>query len=410
MQLKPTVSLYLDIRKVLKSGLFPLKVRVTFNQKGKFLQKYFSTGKELSPRQWDKVRSGSVPYSLRKMREEVLKFEARANDIISSNPSIRPEFFEAMFVGKYSKSSGISVLYDEVIARMEISEQIGTASSYRCALKSLTEYRGDFPLQIVDADFLKEYERWMTTDRVEEKVIIKANSLTTVGIYLRTLRAIFNLAIDRKMISRDLYPFGAKQYIIPKGSNFKKALNRKQKIKLEIGKTKLAEEKKAVAMWMFSYYGNGMNFTDMAYLKPDNDRGDLIIFIRRKTMRTVRTIKPIIVPVRPEARAILNEYGNHEPYLFGIVDEAMTAKEKHAAIAYWIKVTNKYVNQVAKRLGMSGKVNTYHARHTFATALLTSKANPKEISESLGHRSLATTEAYLADLDIDQAKKLSKLL
>jgi integrase/recombinase XerD len=406
---KPTVSLYLDIRKTLKSGLYPVKVRVTFRVGDKFVQKYYSTGHEINQSQWDKVRSGSVPHSLRKMREEALKFEARANDIVSVNPQIKPELFDALFVGKYSKQAGVGVLYNELISKFEQEERISYASNFRCSLASLQEFRGDFPLEVVDVDFLEEYERWMTTQRKEKGETIKANSLTTVGFYLRALRAVFNLAIDRKMISADLYPFGPKKYVIPKGSNFKKALDKKDKGRLEVSKTKLPQEKKAIALWMFSYYCNGMNFTDMAYLKEENVKSDVIVFVRRKTMRTVREVKPIVVPIRPEMRLVLQEYGNHSPYLFGVINDEMNAKEKYRKIQDWIKITNKYVNEVAKRLNL-GKVNTYDARHTFATALLRANANVKDISDSLGHSSTAVTEAYLKGLDLEKAKKLSKLL
>lgn len=400
MQLKPTVSLYLDIRKRLRSELFALKVRVTFNERGKFIQKYYSTGVSVSVEQWAKMRSGSVPFSLRKMRETALKFEARANDIINVNPSIKPELFEALFVGKYSGKTGISILFEEEVARLETEGRIATASAYRCSMKSLMEYRGDFPFDVVDVEFLEKYERWM---------ISKGSSVTTVGFYLRAFRSIFNIATDRRIVSKDIYPFGPKKYVIPKGSNFKKALSRKEKTLLGKVKSKAPEERRAVAMWMFSYYCNGMNFTDMAYLRPEDIHQDVIVFVRRKTIRTVRQVKPIVVPIRPEVRFILKEYGQNEPYVFGIITEEMTPKERYKAVQYWIKKTNRNVNAIAERLGMTSKVNTYSARHTFATALL-EEANIKEISESLGHSSTAVTEAYLKGLDLEKAKRLSKLL
>lgn len=401
MQLKPTVGLYLDVRTKLKNGKYSLKVRVTFSVAGKWVQKYYATGQSMSPEQWDKVRTGSVPFALRKPREEALKLEAKANDIISTNPAIKPDLFEAIFIGKYSASAGIKLLFDETIARLETDEQIGTAESYKCAKVSLMKFRGDFPLEVVDEDFLREYERWM---------VAAGKSLTTVGMYLRAFRVIYNQAADRKMISKDLYPFGPKKYVIPQGSSVKKALDRKQKVRLEMGETESEQEKKAISMWMMSYYCNGINFTDIAHLKQENDQGEFISFVRRKTMRTVRQIKPIIVPVRPEMRDIVTKYGCHHPYLFGVINEQMTAKQQRSKIHDWIKQTNKYVNRIAKRLGFQGKVNTYAARHTFATALLNANANPKEISESLGHSSLAVTEAYLKGLDLEKAKKLSKLL
>lgn len=400
MQLKPTVALYLDVRKQLKNKKFMLKLRVTFSKDGKFIQKYFSTGYSLSTVQWDAFRSSSVPYNLRKMRVEVLKFEAKANDIISDVPTISMDLFGALLTGKYSKQAGAAVLFKEMIAKFESSEQIGTAEYYTWSMKSLEEFRPGFTLEVVDVDFLKAYEAHMVS---------RGNSLTTVGFYLRALRAVFNVAIDKHVISRDLYPFGRGGYTIPKGSKFKKALKKTDKTSLE-GATMNEEERRAVAFWMFSFYCNGMNFKDIAYLTRSSIQDEVITFVREKTKRTVREQKEIVPPIRPAARKILEEYGTHEPYIFGIITEEMTARQKYNRIKDWIKETNTLVNQVAARIGITGKVNTYAARHTFATTLLKGKVDLKAIQQSLGHTSISTTESYLADLDIEEAKRISELL
>jgi integrase/recombinase XerD len=401
MQLKPVASLYLDPRTKLKNGLFRVKLRVTFNKSGKTIQKYYSTAHSLSMDQWEKFNSKSVPFSLRKMREQVLKFEAKANDIINANPTVSIDLFEAHLIGKYSNKSGVSVLFDEVIEQMEKEGRISTASSYTYAKKSLIALRGDFHLEVVDSDFLEGYVRVM---------IEIGETATTIGFYLRALRAIYNRAIDKRVVSRDLYPFGRKGYTIPKGSNYKKALKKDDKVKMEKIKPENEQERRAISFWLFSYYCNGMNFTDIAYLRPADIHDEVITFVRRKTMRTVREVKPIVVPIRPEVKKILAKYGKHEPYCFGIINDDLTPTQKYYRIKDWIKDTNKHVNLVAARAGISGKVNTYTARHTFATMLLKGKADIKAIQQSLGHRSISTTESYLADLDIEEAKELSKLL
>lgn len=402
MQLKPTASLYLDLRKQLKDKKFMLKLRVNFDKGGKQLQKYYSTGFTLSEDDWKRFKSESVPRKLQKAREHSVALLAKANDILKDSPRIKPETFAAILVGKYNRGSSASALYDEIIAQMESEGRIGNADAYRNSLKSLKKHRGEFSLEDVDVDFLQQYEKEM---------IEAGETITTVGFYLRALRAVLNVAIDKKkMLSRDAYPFGKGGYTIRNGSSYKRALKKDDKVKLEKLKPKIEQERRALAMWLFSYYCNGMNFADMAYLRASNIHDEVISFVRRKTMRTVREKKPIIVPIRDEVRTILAKYGTHEPYCFGIINDEMTAKEQFWTIKQWTKLTNKYVNQVAKAAGISGKVNTYAARHTFATMLLKGKADLKAIQQSLGHRSISTTEAYLADLDLDEAKEISKLL
>lgn len=61
-----------------------------------------------------------------------------------------------------------------------------------------------------------------------QKVILKnGNSITTVGIYWRSLRTLFNNAIADGMLTKDYYPFGKKRYGIPTGNNIKKNLSLK---------------------------------------------------------------------------------------------------------------------------------------------------------------------------------------
>ena len=54
----------------------------------------------------------------------------------------------------------------------------------------------------------REYENWM---------IKNGGSITTVGIYLRSLRTLFGMAINDGLLTKDFYPFGKKRYEIPTG-------------------------------------------------------------------------------------------------------------------------------------------------------------------------------------------------
>jgi len=46
-----TIASILDERRATKDGKFPVKIRVTFNRD----RKYYSTGKNLSPGEWEKL-------------------------------------------------------------------------------------------------------------------------------------------------------------------------------------------------------------------------------------------------------------------------------------------------------------------------------------------------------------------
>ena len=92
---KPNVSLYLDKRHKLKNRKYTLKLRVDFH-KDKQVQKYYATGFSLTEKEWAGYNATPVPFALREMRQEIIKFESKANGIIKDDPKISIEMFEAI--------------------------------------------------------------------------------------------------------------------------------------------------------------------------------------------------------------------------------------------------------------------------------------------------------------------------
>ena len=82
-------------------------------------------------------------------------------------------------------------------------------------MHSLMKYKAKLCFNDITVEFLRGYERYMLHSN---------KSLTTIGIHLRTLRAIVNEAIVNKIIPADMYPFGLerkKKYEIPTSRNKK---------------------------------------------------------------------------------------------------------------------------------------------------------------------------------------------
>ena len=125
------------------------------------------------------------------------------------------------------------------------------------------------------------------------------NSITTAGIYLRSLRTLFNIAIAEGLLTKEYYPFGKRNYEIPTSNNVKKALTLKDigtiyKHKLEPG----SPAERARDYWIFMYLCNGINVKDLCLLKYDNIKGDVLEFERAKTIRMLPRMLPgIVLPV-----------------------------------------------------------------------------------------------------------------
>lgn len=408
----PNVSLYHDTRRPLIDGTFPVKLSVTFRASGGRIRKLYPTGVNVTERDYRDLMDGSKRGDLPAFRRDVLRLETRANEIFDTAPFISdPGFFEAELNRTPKKSGAASVkdLYDELILKLQSADQWSTANSYRDSRESLTGYAGEgLTFAAVDPDFLEGYEKAMkTAKRSGDRV---GFSPTTISIYLRVLRAVFNIAIARKLVNAELYPFGRKKYVIPSELNVKQALDEKDKTKLLRAKTLSAGETQALAAFTFSYYCNGMNFSDMAYLTSKNIKGDVLTFVRRKTETTKKRVEEIQVVIRPEVRNILKGLqAKNTDYIFGIIAKADDAKTKGEKVRQWIKTTNKFLGYISERIKIK-RVTTYTARHTMATSLLRNNVNIVDIRDALGHSSVATTEKYLKGLNIEGKRTIARLL
>jgi integrase len=222
---------------------------------------------------------------------------------------------------------------------------------------------------------------------------------------MRQLRAILNQTINLNMLSSEKYPF--KKYQVPAGRNIKKALSTDDLQKLLDYTTEDKNRQKAIDFWIFSYLCNGINFTDIANLKPENIMGDYIYFNRQKTIRTKKKdLRPIKVGMNPRAFEIIDRQKNTHPensYLFPKLEEGLNAVTIKHRCQRFIKWVNKHMEDIRVEKEIEMKIGTYAARHSFSTVLKRKGVSTAFIKESLGHSSELVTENYL-DSFADEVK------
>lgn len=159
--------------------------------------------------------------------------------------------------------------------------------------------------------YLNQYEQWMVNER--------KRSRTTVGIKLRSLRAVFNEAIENGIIRRDKsYPFGRRRYQLPTSRNVKKALDLAEVQKIYEFEPATVDERRAKDFWLFCYFANRMNPKDFAQLQNKNIDGEyLSCRVNPKT---------ITAYINEDMRRIIETYGNPDKrpdtFIFSIIEEA----------------------------------------------------------------------------------------
>ena len=401
--MKALTAIILDTRRALADGTYPVKLRITYQRK----RKYYAVDLALSESDFDKVQ-GSKPRG--EYKDHKLYFNAveqRANDIVSNLPEFSFAAFEKNYLDKQDRQQDVYSYYGRYIAGLNSEGRAGTADSYTCSLNSLKQYhKKTLHFEKLTPDFLKGYEHWMTSG---------GKSLTSVGIYLRALRSICNLAIEEGAFKKEDYPFGKRRYQIPAGRNVKKAISLADIQKLFSYQPETESESKYRDLWLFSYLCSGINIKDICRLRYRNVEGNKIVFIRAKTDRTTKqNQKPIVVMLTEEAQSIIQRWGispmHPEAFVFGLLSEGLTPNKERRVIKQVTKTVNKYIKRIAQAVGIEAHVTSYTARHSFATVLKRSGAPIEFISESLGHSDLRTTENYLDSFEDDTKRKYASAL
>ena len=402
---KVYVKIVPDIRRVKTGAKFPLKLRITY--KGE--RKYYATGIDVSDEQWEIINSAEVKGKFQKIRIEMAEIEKKALDCVFKIVPFSFVVFEREFFRAAPREQTLEMAYESYIAELRSNEQYGTAKSYQDSNNTLRRFRpGKLRFEDITKEFLNDFERWM---------VEKGRSLSTVGIYLRPLKTIFNIAIEQGVVRPELYPFGRRKYVIPTGRNIKRALNIDQIRQIAQYKTEPGSSlDKAKDFWMFSYLCNGMNMADIARLRWSNLSAETISFQREKTKRTKRDNPITIVVVRnAKINTLILKWGRAEVkssngYLFDILDVSDQGEPARLKVELFTHFVNEWMKGLGKELGFDLSLTTYVARHSFATILVRGGAPLALAKQTLGHASIATTEKYFAGFDLAAQAEYTKAL
>lgn len=462
---KVTIALVFDQKKTKEPDTGIIKIRVTYQREKRF----FTTNLKVTASDWQKldrmkgdldnrmknedfIRLHQVLYGGKDTRQRLIEgVLTKARNVIER---LEPDFtFEGFKDGlaNYGKEDKHTADQNNVIRAlndkkntMMSQERIGTATMYGLVAKSLIRFmasltdkeRRAYNLMVlgkksaedlsikfeqITTSFLNAYEAWMLR---EGKAAQSSNgtsqpaSITTVGIYCRHLRAVFNQALEQGIITVKEYPFGRNRYLIPGGRNPKKALSTADldRVKHYQPKPETGEQR-AHDLWLFTYYSNGLNMADLCRLRwRDVDKGsNCFYFVRQKTRLTKKSdTAPIRVQLRPETWAIIDRWGTHprksERYIFPFLDGVVDAQREKNIVAQVIKQTNKWMQRIATSLGIESNLATYTARHSFATTLLRNGASVAFIGQHVGHASTRSTEQYLGQFEEEDISTFLKCL
>lgn len=417
------VTLYHDTRKQSANDLYPVKLRIYHNGRERYYHTYMNNQKlYLSVEDFKGAYlSNRINKQYRDVNIAINYNITRAKDIIDSITPFSFDKFKQSYSGtKLNKEITVTSIYEDIIADKIKAEDIKTAGNYKSSISSITQFfswqrKTDKPVikvSDITVDKLKEYEDFLLNTEITKdgKVIKKKLSLTTVGFYLRPLRAVINIAIsDYKVLERDNNPFGRERakYKIPSSNKVNKALSKSQlQLLVNYDTTGKPYQEKAKDFFLLSLVCNGMNLKDILSLKYKSVGNRFFTFNRSKTLNTTKErIEVIQVPIIDYVVYMFNKYGNEDKhpdnYVFPVLNNDMTAYDKQRAIDNFIRYVNQHLKPISNDLQLPFKLTTYFARHTFSTLTVQSGKPLEYVQKALGHKNKRTTENYFSGFEDD---------
>jgi integrase/recombinase XerD len=398
---KASVNVSIDRYHQRKDGSCGISIRITYQRK----HRNYPTGMAIKASDFDRIMTAKRRSEAdAKIFNKLITFRNRAIETVDSLSVFTFTRFEDAYLNNKDAADSVKFGFEKYIQELKDERRIGTAVSYETAMKSINGYKSGLKYADITPAFLKKYESVM---------IDSGKSKTTVGIYLRSLRTIFN----RASIDRSLYPFGEgrNKYSIPTGRNVKKALTLSEvkqifDYKAEPGSTR----EMARDYWIFIYLCNGLNVKDLCLLKQKNIDENVLKYERAKTSRSKKDAEMITVSLKSEAKAVIRRWGqpsvDPEAYIFPHIEKGMSAERERRIYQQLTKLINTHMKQIARDVGINKEVTTYFARHSFATILKNAGVSMEFISEALGHSDLKTTKSYLAGFEKDTIHKTTEAL
>ena len=419
-----TVSLYLDERVKKKDNFFPVKLRVTYDRERKYLSIDANRiNKLLTGRLEDYKYIGRESYSIEKsvfakitqqkprgiykeLQVIFRMFELEYQQLADNLVPFTIEKFKEQFTEKHRKSiNDVFAHLDNKVEFLKSENRFNSAMAYSSTLKALIEFnkRRKLSFDAVTPKYLNKLKDWMLQNDKSE---------TTTGIYLRSLRSVFNDAIGQRITTN--YPFHNNQnktgFKIPSGKGRKIALSSDElKSIFEHVYENKYPGRFYVDTWKLLYLLQGINPTDLCLLKYSNIQGNFISFTRAKTKNSKST--EIRIPMSDSINYLINLWGNPEiskDEFIWPVFKNQDPEEHIRRVRQFVKMINKYIKLLAAELKINKTVTTYVTRHSYATQLMRHGAPVAFISKQLGHSNTQTTDNYLNSFEDDQLKDWQK--
>ncbi len=374
-----SLKLTIDKRRVKNDGTYPLVFKIRSDRNVRDI----ATGYSTHEMHWNnravsiKETHPSFEIISPRIKELELKYLAKLIEFEKAYPHDK----NVQRVKEYLTSVNLRTVttvytfWEQEITLMHKASRNGGARVYQLSLNAIHKVRDlNIPFERVDYTFVKG---------VEADLISNGLNLNSVGVYFRTLRAIYNKAMNSNLVSNEAYPF--KAFKIRRHPTTPRVLSLEEirsYFKLKLDRNSWLYENWLIGKLMFLLIG--INLTDVITLTECNLKRNRVSFNRAKTN------KPYNIKLLPEAEKILSyfrkKYPNSETVLGKLTKQEL---ENRTELPYVIhqknKVFNAHLDKIGKMIECKEKLTGYVFRYTWSNIAKQLGYSKDLIAEALGH-------------------------
>lgn len=254
MKMKATAKPFHFKERVKGNGKYPVKIKVTFKR----VKRFYDIGIDMTEKEFGEYH---VNRKLKNLFDDITYYLKRATEIIDmvkddfSFPIFRQKFYKTQIsesaLELMPNNINLFIYSNNQITRLKNEKRLKNADSYQSSHNKLYDFLGgiDIPFSLITKEFLNSFDEYMSS---------KGLTQTTIGIYMKNIRSIYNQAIAAKIIGKEHYPFGSGQYSPRAGKKVKKAL-RVEDIGLIYNYIPVSDiEGWAKDMWLFAYFASAL--------------------------------------------------------------------------------------------------------------------------------------------------------
>lgn len=389
-----SIQFFIRDCRIKKDGSVTIEVKITINGKRSF----FSTGKNITAENWDKVKqiakgkseeSQNINNFLKALKNRLYEKEVELMErgYIVTAELLKDSYFNKVDSLKEKTLLEVFIEHNENQAK-NVGNGVAKATHWISVytLRLVKEYilqkyeRNDIYLRELNLNFIQSFHTFLKIDKG-----MKQNSATK---YLKQLKKIINIAVANSYMTFN--PFAT--YKIEREPVEIDFLDEEELRRIINFDTPIPRLEKAKDMFLFGCF-TGLSYIDIKTLALEHFEKDSVgrIWIKKRREKTGILAR---IPLLPIAKLILDKYRGNER-LLPIQDPADI---------------NKYLKDIAILCNINKRICFHTSRHTFAsTVTLANNISIEVVSKMLGHTNTRMTSHYAKLIDESIGSQMDKL-